>query len=190
MTRWILVRHGQSVANVEQWFSGHTDVALTEAGREEARALAARLARERIVRVLSSDLQRAVDTARLALGERAHALRQLPALRERHLGAWTGRSVHELHLSGARAVMDRLDGRPPEGESLRDVARRASAALHALDDGAPTLVVSHGGLLRALLGLVDEDVHPERIGQRYVGNAAVAVRDLPAGAWGRVLARL
>lgn len=185
-TRWLLARHGQSVANAGQWLSGHTDVDLTARGEDEARQLGERLRPHRIARVVSSDLTRAVRTARLALHDRPHALRVDPALRERDLGAWTGWTIRELQESGARRELDRLDGQPPGGESLRQVARRAMAALDRWDRGEPVLVVSHGGLMRALLGLVEEEIDVDVLGRRYVGNADLAVLDLPFGTWARV----
>lgn len=185
-TRWLLARHGQSVANDGQWLSGHTDVDLTLRGEAEARALGEQLRPHRIVHVVSSDLTRAARTARIALEDRPHALVTDAALRERDLGAWTGWTVRDLQESGARRVLDHLDGRPPGGESLRDVACRAMVALGRWDAGEPVLVVSHGGLMRALLGLVADEVDVERVGRRYVGNAELAVLDLPLGTWGRV----
>lgn len=185
-TRWLLARHGQSVANAGEWLSGHTDVDLTPRGEAEARALGEQLRSHRITHVVSSDLTRAARTARIALDDRPHALRTHAALRERDLGAWTGWTVRELRESGARRVLDHLDGRPPGGESLRDVACRAMFSLARWDRGEPVLVVSHGGLMRALLGLVADEVDAERLGRRYVGNAELAVLDLPLGTWEQV----
>ncbi len=189
MTRWIFVRHGQSVANAEGWMSGHVDVPLTDVGVAQARALQASLARQRIVRVVSSDLSRAALTAHLALGARGHGLREHAALRERDLGDWTRRSITWLESTGARDELDRLDGRPPGGESLREVAERAAQLLVALDDGRPTLVAAHGGLIRALVSFLDAEVDDPTVARRYVPNAAPIVRDLPIGTWERVLAR-
>ncbi len=169
--------------------SGHVDVPLTEAGAAQARALQAPLARQRIVRVVSSDLRRAADTAHLALGERGHGLREYAALRERDLGDWTRRPITWLEATGARDQLDRLDGRPPGGESLREVADRAAELLAGIDDGRPTLVAAHGGLIRALVSYLESEQDDPTVARRYVPNAAPIVRDLPIGAWERVLER-
>ncbi|HMV68138.1 MAG TPA: histidine phosphatase family protein, partial [Myxococcota bacterium] len=68
MRRWLLVRHAESVANAGRWFSGHTDVPLSERGEAQARALGDELGE--VARVVTSDLRRAWDTAQIALGGR------------------------------------------------------------------------------------------------------------------------
>lgn len=182
MTRWILVRHAQSVANRDGVLAGHTDVPLTLEGYRDALALGRLLRPERIVRVVSSDLQRASETAKGALWGRAVGVRTLPALRERDAGAWTGRSWDELRRAGRIAALQRWTFRPPGGESLRDIAHRGLVALDALDDGAPTLVVAHGGLLRAILGL-DAGRVDGTVGWR-IPNVTPTVVERPRGHWG------
>jgi probable phosphoglycerate mutase len=186
LTRWILVRHGESVANAEGWLAGHVDVPLTALGRHQADLLAPRLVSERIVRVVSSDLRRAMDTAKGALAGRAWGLRSVPDLRERYLGAWERLDDAEARRNGARAHLDHVLGRPPGGEALADVALRALAFLDAIDDGLPTLVVAHGGLLRAIVGLERGDVPFARIGKLPMANAKPLVLELPCGRWGEV----
>lgn len=189
MTRWILVRHAQSTSNAAGTLAGHLDVPLSLRGWQEALGLASVLRSERIGRVVSSDLQRAADTARVALSGRALGLRTTPALRERDVGAWTGAPFADLRADGRLGGLDALRARPPGGESLADVALRALRFLERVDDGRPTLVVAHGGLLRALLGLVD-GVEAARIGERYVPNAVPHVRELPVGEIARLRAGL
>lgn len=184
MTRWILLRHGQSTANADGVFAGHLDVPLTLRGYHEALSAGRALRHERIVRVVSSDLQRASETAAAAMAGRAWAVRTTPLLRERDVGAWTGRPVpHVLAEAGGRAVMDGLSARPPGGETLAEVAHRALTFLARVDDGQPTLVVSHGGLMRAVLALVHRDLGPAEVGTRFVPNARPYVLDLPTGTW-------
>ena len=183
MTTWVFARHGQSIANAQTWMSGHTDVPLTELGRDQARALGAAVRALRLPRVVSSDLERAYETATLALGERTCAVRRDPRLRERDLGAWTGITMDRLHAIGGHEALGSLDGRPPGGESLRDVALRVLAVLDALDDGVPTMVVAHGGVLRAVLGLLD--ARPAvRVQKAWVPNAAPHVRVVTRGSFG------
>lgn len=189
MTTWYLVRHAQSQANAEGWFSGHTDVGLSPLGEAQADALVPALEGVAFDRVLTSDLRRAVDTARRALGGRSPSWTATSALRERDMGAWTGRPLGELEALGLREVLYGWDTRPPGGESLRDATRRAVSALASAGVTDAALVVAHGGVLRGLLGLLDGpgfDEAPRRI----VNNAELIVRELPADGWARLAERL
>lgn len=176
MPTWIFVRHGQSVANAEGWLAGHLDTPLTPLGVEQARALHVRLRTTDFDRCVSSDLVRAVDTAAAVLQGRALPWLRVRALRERDAGAWERRRVAELERDGDLPVLHAFDGRPPGGESLRDVATRALGALAGLETAAATLVVAHGALMRAVLGVIDGRPS-EDIGLWKPDNCEVAVRE-------------
>jgi broad specificity phosphatase PhoE len=187
MATWVLVRHGKSEANVGRWLSGHRDVGLVPEGEDQARALVGPLAPYPFERTFSSDLRRAVDTARLALAGRAVQLEVTPALRERDVGAWTGVPLDQV--DGWRTVLESWTLRPPGGESLADVARRAVAWLAAQPDGGDTLVVAHGGTLRALTGLLD-GLEGDARAASWIDNAAPIVREVGAGQWAEIARRL
>ncbi|WP_310529154.1 histidine phosphatase family protein [Nocardioides sp.] len=151
-----LVRHGQSEWNVLRLTQGQTThPALTALGREQAAAAAEAIARDLVsgtpVRVVTSDLVRAVETARI-IGDRLGLVPELDArLREQHLGDLEGRSYedswHEAELH---------DWSDPElpvagGESVAQVRRRLVALLAELDPDAATVVVSHGDSIRSVL---------------------------------------
>ena len=98
-------------------------------------------------------------------------------------------------ISGARlpeawARLNQLDGRPPGGESLRDVAHRCATYLDTIDGRGPTLVVAHGGVIRSLLGLLDGWSDSADFGARPIRNAQPLVRELELGSWRQVLERL
>ncbi len=181
MARWIFVRHGHSVANGAGWLSGHRDVRLTPEGERQATSLKLALAAHRVSHVHSSDLVRAVDTARGALADRSHAIVTTPALRERHVGDWTGRTWAEIGDEGHEVFMS-WHRSPPGGESLADVAARAVPCLAALEPRTDVLVVAHGGVLRVLLGLAD-GLRRDEIPRRPVDNAVPFVRDLSDDHW-------
>lgn len=183
------MRHAESRANVEKWFSGHADVELTARGRQQARELGRRLASERVQTVLSSDLQRAADTARIAFAGRPFAMRLRPALRERDIGAWTGVPLQDVPHDALWAVLDGWVERPPAGESAADVAARVVPALASERMCGPTAVFAHGGVLRVVLGLAD-GWPIERIPKRPVANTSVHVRELPDDFWQDVAQRL
>lgn len=153
-----LVRHGQSQWNVLRLTQGQSShPPLTALGRKQAAAAAeaveADLSRQglRAARLLTSDLARAADTARI-LGERIGLVPERDVrLREQHLGALEGMTYEE---SWAHA--ERHDWSDPElpvagGESVADVRRRLAAVLAEIDPEVPTVLVSHGDAIRSAI---------------------------------------
>lgn len=192
--RWVFLRHGQSEANAARRLAGWVDSPLTELGRQQARAAGLAMAQERFVRVLSSDLVRASETARLALeswsrhtGLEAPPLALHRDLRERNLGSAQGLTMAESRASGVMDCLISWDRRPsPEGESNELLARRLLPALEALGEvEGTTLVVAHGGVIRVLLGLID-GAPRERIGLERIANCEPHVRELSEGTWARL----
>jgi broad specificity phosphatase PhoE len=176
--RLVIVRHGESVWNAEGRLQGQADPPLSPKGREEARALAGAVDGALPARVVSSDLIRARETAAL-LGHPEAATD--PRLREIDVGEWEGREVAELPQDTswrAGAIT------PPGGETwTRFQARVAGVLDELLDGGGPTLIVAHGGVVRAAVAqLTGTDAR--RL--QGPGNASVTVlsRDrLYAYAW-------
>ncbi len=183
----LLVRHGESEANGGGWYSGHVDVALTPRGLAQAERLVGLLADAPIDRILSSDLRRAYETAVPVARVRGLEVEAAPPLRERDLGAWTRRRVdpadHALH-----EVLHSFTRRPPLGESLADVAARAAGYLATLPWEGATLIAAHGGVLRALLGLLD-GLDEHELVHRRVDNAAVFRREVSGASWEAAAAR-
>ena len=112
MSTWIFIRHGQSVANAEGWFSGQQNPRLTLRGEEQARRLVTTLADTHIDRILASDLERAKRTAEIGLGERGIPIEIHPELRERCCGVHEGGAVETLHMNGGYDLLITFDGRP------------------------------------------------------------------------------
>ncbi|MCB9741084.1 MAG: histidine phosphatase family protein [Alphaproteobacteria bacterium] len=188
--RYIFARHGQSEANAQRRMSGHADTPLTALGRQQARLLGEAIAEAPITRAFASDLSRASETARLALGARPLALETHFALRERCVGAWSGELRADLRRDGRMNTLLTWQGRPPEGESQQDMALRVLGwfvALPPIEEGV-TLVVAHGGVLRAIFGLLDGDPL-DQIGFSGVQNAAPHPREVDRDAWARALER-
>jgi broad specificity phosphatase PhoE len=187
---WLFLRHGESTANAARRLSGWEDVALTERGEAQARLAATDLAAHPLARVLTSDLRRAKHTAELCLAQwvelrqEAHPPIQIDSkLRERNLGEFQGQELDVLRASGETQLLLGWNTRPPGGESHSDLAARALPLLAQLPDiEGPTLLVAHGGLIRTLLGLLD-DLPLEQIGKNRVANAVVIERTLSPGRW-------
>ena len=191
MTVLLLVRHGETDWTRQRLLQGDSDVPLSDAGREQARALASVVARFRPGVVVCSPLSRARETAEL-LGHTD----PLPDERwqEAHLGSWTGRSSVELRAAQPADYTGWRSGRstPPGGESFDALVDRVTAALDAALGAAPgpdgtVLVVTHGGPVRAacqvLVGLGPAAVVP-------VAPASLTVFDVDGRDRGRWAARL
>jgi|GEM_PF-5455206 len=84
-----LVRHGQAQCNLGRIITGQTESALTDVGRDEARKLKEKMGRIHFDKVISSDLSRAVETAKVLAGMDA-AIQQFPELRKRSFGRLEG----------------------------------------------------------------------------------------------------
>ncbi len=153
--RLLLARHGQSLWNEVRRFQGGTDVALSDTGRAQARALGQALRRYRPVTAYVSPLARARETAEIALAGAGVPLVHVEELRELSLGAWEGCSVDEIRAQvgdpyGAW-VRAPLDCPPPGAEPLPDVSRRVLQAIDRISaahpNGDDVLIVAHGGVI-------------------------------------------
>ena len=155
MTTILIARHGQSDWNHEKRWQGHADRPLTERGREQAQALADRLAHIELDAVYSSDLKRARDTAAVVAGSQGLELRQLPDLREVDVGSWSGLTRDEAQERFPEGFARWRDGYPgwKDGETyeaMTDRVLRAVDEIAAEHEGGRVLVVSHGGPIRAM----------------------------------------
>lgn len=153
-----VVRHGESQWNVDRRLQGQTaHVPLTLRGERQALAVADRLAGSAAVLVLSSDLRRAVDTARPIADRLKVPLQTDPALREQSLGVYEGMLSSAVFAAvGADAKAD-PDWRPTGGESVRDVYGRVQPFLTGVLDSAPdgpVVVVTHGDTARVLFAIL------------------------------------
>jgi probable phosphoglycerate mutase len=145
MVRLWLARHGETAWNVVHRFQGWADIELTATGRAQANALGARLAGRRFDRVWSSDLGRAVETARLAVGEPTTDRR----LREIDFGTLEGLVWDQLGEE-VRLALRGFDGfQAPGGESMAAFKQRVLEFIAELGPG-DHLVVTHGGVIRML----------------------------------------
>lgn len=158
----VLLRHGRTDYNASGRMQGHLDPHLTPDGHGQAAAVAPEVARFAPTRLLSSDLQRAADTADV-IGEACGlAVKLDPRLRETHLGDWQGQTVTEIEAGWPGAVARwRSDPgwAPPGGESRVEAVARSRPVIDELDaegDVQTALVVAHGGLIGGLVsGLLE-----------------------------------
>lgn len=167
MPTCLLVRHGHSSANGQGILAGRMPgIHLTEAGVEQAADLARRFAGISVARVVTSPLERCVETATPLAAAVGAPLTEEPGLLECAYGAWTGRPIAELAKEPLWATVqdDPPAARFPDddryaAESLSEMAHRAMASVRRIDeevreehgDAAVWVAVSHGDLVKAVL---------------------------------------
>jgi probable phosphomutase (TIGR03848 family) len=163
----LLVRHGHSSANGEGILAGRLPgIHLTEAGREQAARLAARFAEVPLARIVTSPLERCVETATPIAAAVGLEVTVDADLLECAYGAWTGRPLAELAKDLLWSTVQDDPGQarfPADGtyaaESLTEMATRVVSAVRRIDaevgaehgDGAVWVAVTHGDLVKAVL---------------------------------------
>jgi broad specificity phosphatase PhoE len=141
----VLLRHGETEWSASGRHTGRTDVPLTERGRQQARALGTAVAGRHFAEVLTSPLQRASETCRLA-GLDGTVVEDV---REWDYGDHEGRTTPEIREEVPGWTVWR--GPVPGGERPEDVAARADRVVaRLLAAGGDVAVVSHGHFLRVL----------------------------------------
>src|SRR5579872_1469780 len=163
MGKLVLVRHGQSQWNMENRFTGWVDVSITPLGAEEAHRAGRELKGIRFDAAFTSGLKRAQETLKILLeeaGQPGLPVEKDRALNERHYGDLQGLDKAETAKKyGDEQVhvwRRSYDVRPPNGESLKDTAKRTlpyfkSKILPLAASGKNVLVSAHGNSLRAIV---------------------------------------
>ncbi|HEU0008505.1 MAG TPA: histidine phosphatase family protein [Verrucomicrobiae bacterium] len=158
VTRVILLRHGETTWNIEGRYQGQLDSPLTSVGVAQAQSLARRLAGAKFTALYSSDLGRALETAKCIAEISGHEVRADARLRERHLGIFQNLLKADFKQKFPEEYRLFKSGGPdyviPQGESGRQAAERSNACLDELarrHAGETIVVVAHGGTISALL---------------------------------------
>jgi probable phosphomutase (TIGR03848 family) len=187
----LLIRHGRTSSNANGTLAGWTEgVGLDEVGRGQVWRLAERLAGLPICELVSSPLQRCLETAQIVVG----GFDDLPVAMDERLGecrygAWTGGSLHELakeplwrtvqdHPSAARFP----DGEIFVGESIAQMQARSLQAVRDIDaavndehgPGAIWALVSHGDVIKSIL-CDAAGAHLDHFQRMVVGPASLSV---------------
>jgi len=156
-TRVFLIRHGVTSWHDEGKVLGQRDVPLSAAGIAQAEATAAALDGIAISDVITSPLQRAIQSAEI-IGQRfGIEVARDPRLTDFGLGHWTGQSYQDLEQNPEYQAFlaDPLAERIPGGESLADVRDRVVDAIEQALQDSPTgdalAMVTHAGVIRVLL---------------------------------------
>ncbi len=189
MSRFILVRHGDTKLNSRERFWGHSDVELSAAGVAQAEKLRDRLAAEKISAIYSSELQRALLTAEIIASRHQLDIITCAELKETNFGkieglTFTEVSRHYPEFTELWATWS-LELRFPDGESVGELNCRVSKFRDGLKKHGPdetVLIVAHAGPLRLLVCLLLElELHHWR--QIRIGLASLSiVETYPQGA--------
>lgn len=143
MTTLYLVRHGETVDNVNKIMQGQTQGTLTERGENQARELCQQLLHEPIDAFVSSDLKRSIDTCAIIAAPHKKEITTTLLLRERNWGSFTGRYIPDLQ--------DEVW--PDDIESLDALCKRAARFLTWIKQTFPqqrVLAVGHGIINKAI----------------------------------------
>jgi broad specificity phosphatase PhoE len=186
-----LIRHGETDWNRDGRWQGHRDVPLSAAGRAQAKRLAHRLSKSepRFDSIFTSDLSRALETARIiggALGLRPIAT---PELREINLGAWAGKTREEIARAfpGEWLRMQRNEDIPRGGgETFSSFQQRILGWLdRATEDQERRTIcaVTHGGCIRAVLLHTLGLTWAERDQIPPIDNGSITVMERGVGGW-------
>lgn len=173
----LFIRHGETALNASRTMQP-ADTPLGDRGFAQARAVALRLADAGIVRILASDLPRALQTAQAIAATTGAAIETTPLLQERNFGDLRGQPYDALGFDPIGALEA-----PPGGESMADFRTRVAAAFaHAVrlraSLGGPLAVVTHGLVVRAViehhLALAPGQVVPHQVRNTSVTIAGMA----------------
>jgi len=187
MATVVLVRHGRTTANATGLLAGRAPgVSLDATGQEQAALTAERLAAVHVAGVVSSPLQRCLETARFILDRQA-VTPSAPvdeALTECDYGQWQGRSLSELATEELWPVVQTQPSAVvfPGGESMAAMQARAVAAIRGHDaafeaehgPGAVWVAVSHGDVIKSILADA-LGMHLDMFQRINVGPASVSI---------------
>ena len=157
MTKLILVRHGQSLANAQHIFAGHSDFDLSELGHTQARLVADYLAsHETVDAIYASDLLRAYHTATPTAERLGIPVIKDKKLREIYAGQWDGLPVRELEERFPEDFKswktDYSHVRPTGGESIPEVYARIVPHICEIakkNEGKCVLIATHATVVRS-----------------------------------------
>ena len=143
MTTLYLVRHGETIDNVNQIMQGQTQGQLTDNGILQAKEVRDQMGSEPFAAIISSDLRRSVDTARIIAEPHHLEVIQIPLLRERDWGSFTGRYIPDLKGEVWPDDIETL-------ENLLSRAREFIAYVKATFPEKKGLAVGHGIMNKAI----------------------------------------
>ncbi len=156
MSRLILIRHGETSYHSENRYCGFSNPPLNKNGIRQCESLSRRLNKANVHKVYSSNLKRALETARIIF--KNNAIEQLPDFREMNFGILEGLTHQEIMNQHPRLYQDWLSQpaklKFPGGETLKDLVARVRKQLSfilARNRQREIALIAHGGPIRVIL---------------------------------------
>lgn len=191
MTRFLLIRHGESEANKNNVFAGHLDAKLSERGLEQARETAKFVAEKyKVDKVYASDLQRAFITGKTSADLLGLETVPMSELREIHAGKWDGMVFSDIRKAYSqdfeRWQTDIGNAHCTEGETTAQLYHRIMTALNGIADeneGKTVLIATHATPIRVALtqALYGDVLKMKQVA--WVSNASVTELIRENGVW-------
>jgi broad specificity phosphatase PhoE len=158
LTRFILVRHGQTEWNRVERFRGRADLSLDETGRRQAEAAALRLKGEKIAAIYSSPLKRTIETASILARQLKLPVQPFEGLLDIDFGSWQGLSPEEAAQQDSQLYKKWLEHPDevsfPNGESLDIVRQRVVSGVEDVaskHNDQTVVLVSHKVVCQVLM---------------------------------------
>lgn len=193
VTRFILVRHGQTEMSAAKQYSGHADPELTELGKKQALAAAQALAETQVDAIVCSPLKRCQQTAQaIAASVRpAHpdgtegekpSIETVEGLIEVDFGLWEGKTFAQAHATDEELHSQWLEDPSvacPGGESLQQVHRRVRKTRQELQEtyaGKTVVVVSHVNPIKSFIRQ-SLDAGPVTFNRLFLDLASISIAE-------------
>jgi broad specificity phosphatase PhoE len=172
----ILTRHGETIENKKGMSQGWLPGRLSSLGKKQAKLVAKRLKDVRIDVIYTSDLARAHDTAKeIAKFHKNTKLIIDKRIKERSLGVFSGKTREEYNWNSVPGTL--LTKKPKNGESYKELHKRVKEFYRMLlkkYSDETILIVSHGGSMRALEGIILKKSPSESVKIERLKNAAIS----------------
>ena len=171
-----LTRHGETIWNVRDWVQGKTDIPLNEVGMKQAEQLAEQMADVHLDAVYSSQLQRAMATAKMVAERHGNCRFEVnESLNEMNFGIYEGKvRTDKEYQEEKRKYFKRYEG----GESYMDVAARVYPFIEMLKQrNEDALVVAHNGICRVFTNYF-QPMENEEFSSFTLGNCEVKTFEL------------
>lgn len=186
--RIYLVRHGETLWNLEGKMQGWKDSPLSERGIQNAKKLGERLQEIPFDLILCSPLGRTVATAEYIKGERDIPMKLVDGLKEMSFGLWEGMERSALEAQYPEALENFFRSphlyRPVEGESFEDVFHRVERTLMDLlhhSQGEHILVVTHTVVIKAIYAILKNLPLSELWNLPYIYDTSLTIIEFDGG---------
>lgn len=174
MTTGYICRHGQTEGNLNSISQGWKDSPLTDIGKEHAKSLSFKLSKLNIKKIISSDIGRAVETAKIINSYIMKDILLSSGIREMTYGIYDGKSDNILIRENAG--YNSLSYQFPDGESPKMFIKRISKFFDSFEEeysNDPFLIVTHQGVIKAIMilaGKIKEDeFYTKKIPHELIG---------------------